>query len=144
MTSTPVVLLLKRSGNASDRPFLNSIQAGELALSFGADDPGLYFLDTNQEVRKVGGAHYDVNPPNLSGVGIPTLSKGELWVDTSSTAYPMRVWTGIAWQTTGSAAGIHVGTLPTPAAVGTLLYKTDNTTSPSGLYVSFAGGWARV
>lgn len=144
MTSTPVVLLLKRSGNAADRPFLSSIQAGELALSFGADDPGLYFLDTNQEVRKIGGAHYSVNPPNLSGVGNPQLSKGELWVDSSTTAYPMRVWTGIKWQTTGAAAGIHGGTLPATAAAGTLLYKTDNITSPSGLYVAYAGGWARV
>lgn len=144
MTSTPVVLLLKRTGNASDRPFLSSIQAGELALSFGADDPGLYFLDTNQEVRKIGGAHYAINAPNTSGVGNPQLSKGELWVEASGVGRPMKVWTGTTWQITGGAAGIHTGTLPAAAAVGTILYKTDNTTSPSGLYVSFAGGWAKV
>ena len=42
MTSTPVILLLKRSGQASDRPSGTVIQNGELAICVGAADPGLF------------------------------------------------------------------------------------------------------
>ena len=36
MTTTPVTLLSKRSGNTSDRPLDTTIQAGELAINFAA------------------------------------------------------------------------------------------------------------
>ena len=36
MASTPVILLTKRSGNASDRPNPATVQVGECAMSFGA------------------------------------------------------------------------------------------------------------
>ena len=43
MTSIPVTSLLLRSGNASDRPSGNIFVNGELAINFGAADPGIYF-----------------------------------------------------------------------------------------------------
>ena len=38
MTSTPVTLLSKRSGNSSDRPLPTTVQVGELAINFAAAD----------------------------------------------------------------------------------------------------------
>jgi len=191
MASTPVIFLLKRSGNSSDRPDAVTIQAGEPALSFGATEPGLYFKDSAGSIRKVGGSHYGTTAPNSSPVGSTGNSVGELWADSSGAAYYLKVWTGAAWQKVGagfadsattagtastalsadtatvansalvasgsfgsvlasgvvtatgvSCADVYTGSLPGSGPSGSLLYKTDNTGSPSGLYVSFAGGWA--
>ena len=53
MTTTPVTLLSKRSGNTSDRPLDTTIQAGELAINFAAAENGLYFKDSVGAIRKV-------------------------------------------------------------------------------------------
>lgn len=197
MASTPVILLTKRTGNASDRPNTATVQAGEAALSFGAADPGLYFRDSASSIRKVGPPHYGSTAPNSSPVGSTGNSVGELWVEDSSPYY-MQVWNGSAWQKVGAAfadtasiasvtiasgalfansalvasgslgsvlasgslgslvssgvvtatgvpcAEIYTGTLTGTGPSGTLLYKADDTGSPSGLYVAFAGGWALV
>lgn len=197
MASTPVILLTKRTGNASDRPNTATVQAGEAALSFGAADPGLYFRDSASSIRKVGPPHYGSTAPNSSPVGSSGNSVGELWVEDSSPYY-MQVWNGSAWQKVGAAfadtasiasvtiasgalfansalvasgslgavlasgslgslvssgvvtatgvpcAEIYTGTLTGTGPSGTLLYKADDTGSPSGLYVAFAGGWALV
>lgn len=197
MASTPVILLTKRTGNASDRPNTATVQAGEAALSFGAADPGLYFRDSASSIRKVGPPHYGSTAPNSSPVGSTGNSVGELWVEDSSPYY-MQVWNGSAWQKVGAAfadtasiasvtiasgalfansalvasgslgsvlasgslgslvssgvvtatgvpcAEIYTGTITGTGPSGTLLYKTDDTGSPSGLYVAFAGGWALV
>ena len=190
MASTPVILLLKRSGNAADRPSGIAVQAGEAALSFGGADPGLYFKDTAGAIRKVGPPAYSNSAPNSAPVGLAGNSVGELWVDSSTTAYYLRVWTGGGWQKIGAAfadnslqasvtiasgalfansalvasgalfansaliasgvltatgvacADIYTGTLTGTGPSGSLRYKTDDTSSPSGLYVAFAGGWA--
>mgnify|MGYP000976325956 CR=1 FL=1 len=182
MASTPVIFLLKRSGNSSDRPDAVTIQAGEPALSFGATEPGLYFKDSAGSIRKVGGSHYGTTAPNSTPVGSTGNSVGELWTDSSGAAYYLKVWTGAAWQKVGAGfadsattagtastalsantatvansalvasgvvtatgvpcADVYTGSLPGSGPSGSLLYKTDNTGSPSGLYVSFAGGWA--
>jgi len=195
MASTPVILLTKRTGNASDRPNTATVQAGEAALSFGAADPGLYFRDSASSIRKVGPPHYGSTAPNSSPVGSAGNSVGELWVEDSSPYY-MQVWNGSAWQKVGAAfadtasiasvtiasgalvansalvasgslgavlasgslgsilssgvvtatgipcAEIYTGSLTGTGPSGTLLYKADDTGSPSGLYVAFAGGWA--
>jgi hypothetical protein len=167
MASTPVILLLKRTGNSSDRPNTSTVQAGEAALSFGGADPGLYFKDSAGSIRKIGPTHYATTAPNSAPVGSAGNSVGELWTDSSTTNYYLRVWTGAAWQkvgaafadlattatsatTAGSAATATVAnsavvasgvavvtTLPT-AYDGGLVYLN---VAPSGLYVSANGGW---
>ena len=189
MASTPVILLVKRSGNAADRPSGITIQAGEAALAFGAADPGLYFKDSAGAIRKVGPPAYSATAPNAAPVGQAGNSVGEIWVDSSTSAYYLRVWTGSGWQKIGAAfaddaqqatvvlasgaivansailasgalfansasgvlsatgvscADIFTGTLTSTGPSGSLRYKTDNTGSPSGLYVAYAGGWALV
>ena len=101
MTSTPFILLLKRTGNASDRPSGVTIQAGEMALSFGGADPGLYFEDSAGDIRKVGSNFYGSTAPNSTPVGLPGNSIGETWT-TSSSPYYLQVWTGSTWQKVGA------------------------------------------
>lgn len=102
MTTTPVILLIKRSGNSSDRPNASTIQAGECALSFGASDPGFYFKDSLGSIRKIGPSAYGTSAPNSSPLGSAGNSTGELWSDSSSSAYYLKVWTGSAWQKVGA------------------------------------------
>lgn len=103
MTSTPVVLLLKRSGQSSDRPSGTVVQNGELAIAVGAADPGLYFEDSAGAIRKIGPSHYGTTAPNSSPVGLTGNSVGELWSDSSTSEYYLKVWTGSAWQKIGAA-----------------------------------------
>ena len=175
MASTPVILLIKRSGNSADRPSGVAIQTGEAALSFGGADPGFYFKDTAGSVRKIGPNHFATTAPNSTPVGLAGNSVGETWVDSSTSEYLFKVWTGSTWQAIGAGYAIAAGTadasntalfadsagtvatatgvacadIYTGALVGTgptgsLRYKSDNTGSPSGLYVAYAGGWALV
>jgi hypothetical protein len=102
MTSTPSILLLKRSGLSSDRPSGVVVQGGELAISRGAVDPGLYFEDTAGSIRKIGPAHYGTTAPNSTPAGIPGNSVGELWTDSSSPNSYLNVWTGSAWVKIGA------------------------------------------
>lgn len=161
MASTPVIILTKRSGNSSDRPNTGTVQAGETAMSFGAADPGLYFKDSAGSIRKFGSNHYGATAPNSSPVGSTGNSVGETWVDSSTSSYYLRVWTGAAWQKVGAgfadsatnantansatvaasatvASGIAVVTTLPPALDGLTVYLN---TGASGLYVSANGGW---
>ena len=167
MATTPVILLSKRSGNSSDRPNTTTVQAGEAAMSFGASDPGLYFKDSAGSIRKFGSNHYGTTAPNSSPVGSTGNSVGETWVDSSTSEYYLRVWTGGAWQKIGAgfadsanlansattagsantatvansaivASGIAVVTTLPAASTGSLVYLNAGA---SGLYVSANGGW---
>lgn len=158
MASTPVILLVKRSGNASDRPNTATVQAGEVAMSFGAADPGLYFKDSAGSIRKFGPNHYGTTAPNSSPVGSTGNSVGELWTDSSTASFYLRVWTGSAWQKVGAgfadsattansattagsavvASGIAVVNSLPPASDGLTVYLNSGA---SGLYVSANGGW---
>ena len=102
MTSTPSILLLKRSGLSSDRPSGVVVQGGELAISRGAADPGLYFEDTGGAIRKIGPPHYGTTAPNSTPAGVPGNSVGELWTDSSSPNSYLNVWTGSAWVKIGA------------------------------------------
>lgn len=102
MTSTPSILLLKRSGQSSDRPSGVVVQGGELAIARGAIDPGLYFEDTAGAIRKIGPPHYGTTAPNSTPVGIPGNSVGELWTDASSPNSYLNVWTGSTWVKVGA------------------------------------------
>ena len=151
MASTPVIILQKRSGNASDRPLSTTVQAGEAAMSFGAADPGLYFKDSAGSIRKFGSNHYGATAPNSAPLGSTGNSVGETWVDNTSNYY-LRVWTGAAWQKVGAgfadsadlantasvASSIDVVTTLPAASTGRLVYLNAGA---SGLCVAANGGW---
>ena len=119
MTSTPSILLLKRSGQASDRPNTSVVQNGELALSVGAADPGLYFEDSAGALRKIGPSAYGTAAPNATPVGAAGNSVGETWTDSSTGNYFFKVWTGASWQTIGSAYASVAGTATTATTATT-------------------------
>lgn len=102
MTSTPVTILLKRTGQASDRPNDSILSGGEMALSFGAADPGMYYKDSAGNIRKIGGAQYATTAPNSSPVGSTGNSVGELWAEAAGNTI-LSVWTGASWQGVGAA-----------------------------------------
>lgn len=196
MTTTPVTLLSKRSGNTSDRPLDTTIQAGELAINFAAAENGLYFKDSVGAIRKVTGVHYGSNAPNSSPAGETGNSVGEVWVDSGTNNF-LRVWDGSTFIKIGAAfadvagsatvtiasgaivansavvasgafgstvasgalgavtssgalaasgalvaSGLAIavisGAFPSVPASGVFGYRVD---PPSGLYLSFGGGW---
>ena len=124
MSSTPVTILEFRTGQSSDRPFPQSFTQGQLALSFGASDPGLYFLDSANNVRKMGGAQYGATAPNSSPNGQPGNSVGELWVDNTANYY-MRVWTGSAWEEVGAGFTQNADTANFATTAGTANFATN-------------------
>lgn len=97
MTSTPVTILSKRSGNASDRPSGNILVNGELSINFGAADPGVYFEDSAGNIVKIGPTPYGTTAPNAVPVGLAGNSLGELWTDATAGNPYLKVWTGSAW-----------------------------------------------
>jgi hypothetical protein len=97
MTSTPVTILSKRSGNASDRPSGNILVNGELSINFGAADPGVYFEDSAGNIVKIGPTPYGTTAPNAVPVGLAGNSIGELWTDATTGNPYLKVWTGSAW-----------------------------------------------
>ena len=119
MTSTPSILLTKRSGQSSDRPSGTVVQGGELAISRGASDPGLYFEDTAGDIRKIGPSHYGTTAPNSTPAGLPGNSVGETWTDSTTTEYYFKVWSGSAWVKVG--AGYADSTLFADQATTALL-----------------------
>jgi hypothetical protein len=96
MTSTPVTILLLRSNLESDRPNVSILQYGELALCSSSGDPGFYFLDTNNDIRKIGPAGYGVTAPNALYIGASGNSVGEAWTDSTVHNY-YKVWNGTDW-----------------------------------------------
>ena len=196
MTTTPVTLLSKRSGNTSDRPLDTTIQAGELAINFAAAENGLYFKDSVGDIRKVTGVHYGSSAPNSTPAGETGNSVGEVWIDSGTNNF-LRVWDGSSFIKIGAAfadvagtatvtiasgaivansavvasgafgstvasgalgavtssgalaasgavvaSGLEIavisGAFPSVPASGVFGYRVD---PPSGLYVSFGGGW---
>lgn len=103
MTSTPVNLLSLRSDLNSDRPKPTTLQLGQIAVNYGASEPGIYLEDTGGAVRKIGPNHYGTTAPNSVPAGQTGNSVGETWVDSSTSSYFLKVWTGSTWQTIGSA-----------------------------------------
>jgi hypothetical protein len=131
VTSTPVILLLKRSGQSSDRPQTSVVQNGELAIAVGAADPGLYFEDSAGSIRKIGPSQYGTTAPNSTPVGLAGNSVGELWTDSSTGSYYLKVWTGGAWQKVG-AGFADSATTATTATTATFATQASTATLSSG------------
>ena len=138
MTSTPVTILSFRTGQSADRPFPASLTTGQLALSFGATDPGLYFLDSASDIRKIGGAQYGTNAPNSAPNGQPGNSVGELWVDDTAN-YNMRVWNGSAWVEIGAGFATLAATATTATTANFATTAGTATTATTANFATTAG-----
>ena len=125
MTTTPVTLLSKRSGNASDRPLTTTVQNGELAINFAAADNGLYFKDSLGDIRKITGTHYGTTAPNATPAGETGNSVGEMWVNSSTSAYYLQVWDGGAWQKIGAAFADNAASATVTIASGAIVANSS-------------------
>jgi hypothetical protein len=96
-----VQILSRRSSVAFDRPFPIRLGTGELALNFNATDPGLFYADNTASpstgLIKVGPTFIGATAPNTPAVGFTSFSKGESWLDTSSTQIS-KLYDGSTWQ----------------------------------------------
>jgi len=102
-----VQILSRRSSVAFDRPFPIRLGAGELALNFNVTDPGLFYADNTASpstgLIKVGPTFIGATAPNTPAVGFTSFSKGESWLDTSSTRI-FKLYDGTSWQTPKAVA----------------------------------------
>ena len=96
-----VQILSRRSSILYDRPFPIRLGVAELALNNNLGDPGLYFADNtaspSTQLIKVGPTFIGSTAPNTPAVGYNLFSKGESWLDTSST-YIHKLFDGTTWQ----------------------------------------------
>ena len=147
-----------RSSTADKRPTPAAMSDGQLAMNTNLVSPGLFFKDSNGDSVKIGPVHVGTTAPNATpgAGGQAGNSKGEQWLDTSSSRYVFKIWDGTAWRTedgefvntsgdlmTG-ALGIIAGTDAAPG----LYFSGDTNTgiySPGLDTLAFAeGGSERV
>ena len=90
-----------RSSTADKRPTPAAMSDGQLALNTHTGSPGLFFKDSNGDSVKIGPLHVGTTAPNATpgAGGQAGNSKGEQWLDTSSSRYVFKIWDGTAWRT---------------------------------------------
>lgn len=102
-----VQILSRRSSLLYDRPYPIRLGNGELALNNNPGDPGLYFADNTASpstgLIKIGPTFIGSTQPNTPATGYPTFSRGESWLDTSST-YIYKLFDGTNWRTPKAVA----------------------------------------
>lgn len=136
-----VQILSRRSTLLSDRPFPARLGVGEITLNANAGDPGIYFTDSTQtSIIKIGPTFVGSTAPNSSPVGFTMLSKGESWLDTTSTQI-FKIYDGTAWQTSKAVASISSGK-PINPVNGQLHY--DKAVSQLFIYDSSTSSWTAV
>jgi hypothetical protein len=89
-----------RSSTADKRPTPGAMSDGQLALNTNLVSPGLFFKDSNGDSVKIGPVHVGTTAPNVTpgAGGQAGNSKGEQWLDTSSSRYVFKIWDGTAWR----------------------------------------------
>ena len=139
-----VQIQTRRSSVQNDRPFPTRLGEGELALNNHSTSPGLFFTDNvtspSTGLIKVGPVHIGTNAPNTSPAGFTSLSKGETWLDTSSTEI-FKIFDGSSFQTTKAVVSISAGQPANPVN-GQLHY--DTSASQLIMYSSSSSSWINV
>jgi hypothetical protein len=137
-------ILSRRSDILFDRPFPIRLGLAELSLNINVGDPGLYFADNTTSpstgLIKVGPTFIGSTPPNTPAVGYTSFSKGESWLDTSST-YIYKLFDGSSWQTPNAVASIGNGK-PVNPTNGQLHY--DKLIPGLFIYDSSISAWSAV
>lgn len=138
-----VQILRLRSNLLYDRVFPSRLGEAELAINYNATEPGLYFRDDagTPNLIKVGPIHVGSVAPNAVPTGNVSLSKGESWLDTSSTQL-FKIYDGAAWQLPKAVASTSASGFPSNPVDGQLHYDK----SAPGLYIynSTTAGWVSV
>ncbi len=93
-----------RSNTANKRPTAAGLSAGQIALNTNATEPGLFFEDASGDIVKIGPIAVGSSAPNSSPAtgGSTGNSKGEAWLDTSTTPAILKIYDGTAWFSSSS------------------------------------------
>jgi hypothetical protein len=139
-----VQIQTRRSSTLNDRPFPTRLGEGELALNNNSTSPGLFFADNvaspSTGLIKVGPVHVGSTSPNSSAAGFTSSSKGETWLDTTSTEI-FKIFDGSSFQTAKAVVSISAGQPANPVN-GQLHY--DTSASQLIMYSSASSAWINV
>jgi hypothetical protein len=124
-----------RSSTANKRPTASGLADGQLGINTASGTPGVFFKDSAGTVVKVGPAHVGASAPNVSPAGSAGNSRGELWVNNSTTIHGLNYYTGSAFVNltpsgTTSVAGLVELATNAETQTGT---DTIRAVTPSGL-----------
>ena len=139
-----VQIQTRRSSTLNDRPFPTRLGEGELALNNNSTSPGLFFADNvaspSTGLIKVGPVHVGSSAPNSSAAGFTSSSKGETWLDTTSTEI-FKIFDGSSFKTAKAVVSISAGQPANPVN-GQLHY--DTAASQLIMYSSASSAWINV
>ena len=139
-----VQIQTRRSSTLNDRPFPTRLGEGELALNNNSTSPGLFFADNvaspSTGLIKVGPVHVGSSAPNSSAAGFTSSSRGETWLDTTSTEI-FKIFDGSSFQTAKAVVSISAGQPANPVN-GQLHY--DTSASQLIMYSSASSAWINV
>ena len=139
-----VQIQTRRSSTLNDRPFPTRLGEGELALNNNSTSPGLFFADNvaspSTGLIKEGPVHVGSSAPNSSAAGFTSSSKGETWLDTTSTEI-FKIFDGSSFQTAKAVVSISAGQPANPVN-GQLHY--DTSASQLIMYSSASSAWINV
>jgi hypothetical protein len=139
-----VRVLSRNSSVLHDRPFPSRLGVGEIAVNLNPDDPGLFYADSTSTpstgLIKVGPTYIGATAPNTPATGYTLFSKGEGWLDTSST-YIYKLFDGTSWRTPRAVASRSNGKPANPTD-GQLHY--DNAIPGLFMYNSTTAAWVAV
>jgi len=139
-----VQILSRRSSVLHDRPFPTRLGSAELAVNNNAGEPGLFFADNTASpstgLVKIGPISVGTTAPNASAAGFTGNSKGESWLDTTST-HIHKIFDGSNWQTVKAVASVAAG-YPSSPVDGQMHYNT--TAGALFLYKLSTTSWVAV
>ena len=124
-----------RSSTANKRPTASGLADGQLGINTASGTPGVFFKDSAGTVTKVGPVHVGSTAPNVSPAGSAGNSRGELWVNNSTTINGLNYYTGSAFVNltpsgTATVAGLVELATDAETQTGT---DTVRAVTPSGL-----------
>jgi hypothetical protein len=124
-----------RSSTADKRPTASGLADGQLAINTASGTPGLFLKDNAGAVVKVGPVHVGATAPNATPAGSSGNSKGELWVNDTTTIRGLNYYTGSAFVNltpsgTATTAGLVELATNAETQAGT---DTIRAVTPSGL-----------
>jgi hypothetical protein len=124
-----------RSSTANKRPTASGLADGQLAINTASGTPGLFLKDNAGAVVKVGPVHVGATAPNATPAGSSGNSKGELWVNDTTTIHGLNYYTGSAFVNltpsgTATTAGLVELATNAETQAGT---DTVRAVTPSGL-----------
>jgi hypothetical protein len=85
-----------RSGTAAKRPDPSNLADGQIAINYHEDDPGIFIKGNTGALIKVSPTYVGSTAPNVSPAtgGETGTSKGETWLDTSTTPASLKIFDG--------------------------------------------------